>query len=204
MHGPRQLISCPNLFHPHRLASSCAEEIHLKVIEGNLYELPRGTRTGNLSLRFVPRSARCILICPGRQRPGLFSGTPKRFFLRCAMILARVRLNRLLRTGEPYEPRPQDRILTGDFFACLGRSGVRGSDRGASLQHCAHGCNDQKLKMTDHRMRSSASLQPELDPSRAALSGLAADASLAQAARIHYEIRQDLGPGPSERAAQIG
>jgi hypothetical protein len=120
------------------------------------------------------------------------------------MILARVRLNRLLRTGEPYEPRPQDRILTGDFFACLGRSGVRAFDRGASPQRCAHGCNDQKLKMTDHRMRSSASLQPELDPSRAALSGLAADASLAQAARIHYEIRQNLGPGPSEWAAQIG
>ena len=38
------------------------------------------------------------------------------FFLRCGLILARVRLSRLLRTGEPYEPRSQDHVLTGLFF----------------------------------------------------------------------------------------
>jgi hypothetical protein len=119
------------------------------------------------------------------------------------MILARVRFNGLLRTGEPYEPRSQDHVLTGLFFSAADDGWFERAEGLAAAPH-ERVQRAGRRKMTDHRMRSSASLQPELDPSWKALSGLMAEASLAQAARIHYEFRQDLGRDVAEWAVQIG
>ena len=48
--------------------------------------------------------------------PRMARAVPTRFFFDCLRILGDVRLSRLLRTGEPCDPRLWN-IPTGDFFA---------------------------------------------------------------------------------------
>jgi hypothetical protein len=50
--------------------------------------------------------------CPSRR----LRQDPGDLFSRCGLILTRVRFNGLLRTGEPYEPRSPDTVLTGIFL----------------------------------------------------------------------------------------
>lgn len=159
-------------------------ESQTSVNAGNAQALPSARAAGNVDGRFVPRSARCILFARP-EMAGIFLRADKNtrdlrapgapgFFSDCGRNFADVRWDCLLRTGEPCDPRSRP-SPTGDFFGfCALENRV-----------CRSGAA-RKRTMTDHRMRSSASLQPELDPSCGALSGLRAGASLASRAKLHY------------------